>query len=492
MVLNKKRSLIMVKYLSNLLFIIFAIVLVSGCKDRSDITSPPSKSGSADFTRYVAIGNSITAGYQSSALYQDAQQYAYGNLIAQQVNTSFAMPLVSQPGLGGQLYVHSFSTTSADIRQLPSTGSPLNVNYPAPYNNLGIPGALLWDVLNAKSSTTCASYLLSAIPTPNPFFDLVLRPTAGLGTQFQQARLLHPTFVTLWIGNNDVLGFAASGGFAPSSTTDATTFQTLYEQLSDSISKLGAKVVVANIPDVTNIPFFTTVGPLMAMEIPWSHVKLAGSPGIFYQKHGVTLPDQTTFTDSLHLATLQVLITLTGQSYASLIGTKTGKWYKDNHYPQLPPGIDTNQYFGLHPQNPWPDALILDPSEIQTAEIATNAFNHTISTIASTKGFGLVDINSIFKSIFVASITSGGGMYYGVKLSTMFVSGGLFSLDGVHPTSRGQGLIANEFLKVINNKFGSNFPLLNLAIMPGSIQLGKKNFSGNFQFDVNDWRNFSL
>jgi hypothetical protein len=146
----------------------------------------------------------------------------------------------------------------------------------------------------------------------------------------------------------------------------------------------------------------------------------------------------------------------------------------------------------LHPQNPWPDALILDPSEIQTAEIATNAFNHTISTIASTKGFGLVDINSIFKSIFVASITSGGGMYYGVKLSTMFVSGGLFSLDGVHPTSRGQGLIANEFLKVINNKFGSNFPLLNLAIMPGSIQLGKKNFSGNFQFDVNDWRNFSL
>jgi hypothetical protein len=481
----------MEKILRNLLVIVI-VTIVTGCQDRSDISSPPPNSGSVDFTRYVAIGNSITAGYQSSALYQDAQRYAFGNLIAQQVNTSFAIPFISNPGLGGQLYVHSFSSTGADIRQLPSTGVPLNLNYPAPYNNLGVPGAVLWDVLNAKSSTTCASYILSSSPTPNPYFDLVLRPSTGRGSQFQQARLLHPTFITLWIGNNDVLGYATSGGYAPSSPTDIIAFQALYNQLGDSIASLGAKVVVANIPDVTNIPFFTTVGPLMAMEIPWSTVKLLGSPGLFYQKHGVTFPDQTTFTDSLHLATLQVLITLTGQSYASLIGIPTGKWYSDNHYPGLPAGIDTTKPFGLHPQNPWPDALILDPSEIQIAETATNAFNQTISSVASAKGFGLVDINNVFKSIFLASITSGGGMYYGAELSTMFISGGLFSLDGVHPTSRGQGLLANEFLKVINTKFGSNFPLLNLGNMPGSITLGKRNLLSNFQFNIHDWRNFSL
>jgi hypothetical protein len=481
----------MKKVLSNLIITII-ITFVIGCKDRSDITSPPPQSGTADFTHYVAIGNSITAGYQSSALFQNAQAYAFGNLIAQQVNTSFAIPLISDPGIGGQLYVQSFSSTGADIKQLPSSGVPINLDFPGPYNNLGIPGALLWDILNATSSTTCASYLLSSTPTANPYFDIVLRPTSGLGTQFQQARLLHPTFLTLWIGNNDVLGFATSGGFSPSSPTPTATFQSLYNQLGDSIASLGAKVIVANIPDVSNIPYFTTVGPLMAMKIPWATVKLLGSPGLFYQKHGVTLPDQTTFTDSLHLATLQVLITLTGQNYASLVGTATGKWYSDNSYPALPPGIDTTKPFGLHPQNPWPDALILDPSEIQTAETTTAAFNQTISIVASAKGFGLVDISSIFKSIFLASMTSGGGMYYGVELSTMFITGGLFSLDGVHPSNRGQGLIANEFLKVINAKFGSTFPLLNLERIPGSILLGKRNISGNFQFDIYDWKNFSL
>jgi len=478
--------------LSNLFVIIIITTLMTGCQDRTSITSPLPQSGNADFTRYVAIGNSITAGYQSSALYQDAQVYAYGNLIAHQVNTSFAIPLISNPGIGGQLFVHSFSSTGADIRQLPSSGVPINLNYPAPYNNLGIPGAVLWDVLNAKSSTTCASYLLSATPTPNPYFDIVLRPTSGLGTQFQQAKLLHPTFLTLWIGNNDVLGFASSGGFSPTSPTDPAAFQSIYNLLGDSIASLGAKVVVANIPDVTTIPFFTTVGPLMAMEIPWSHVKLAGSPGIFYQKHGATAPDPTIFTDSIHLANLQVLFTLTGQTYTSLIRVPTGKWYKDNKYPGLPPGIDTTKPFGLHPQNPWPDALVLDSLEIQTAESATNTFNQIISSVASAKGFGIVDINGIFKNIFIASITSGGGMYYGAQLSTMFISGGLFSLDGVHPTSRGQGLIANEFLKVINAKFGSNFPLLNLGSIPGSILLGKKHISGNFQFNIYDWRNLSL
>jgi lysophospholipase L1-like esterase len=484
----------MKKILSYLLIIII-ITLTTGCKDRSEITSPSPQSGTADFTKYVAIGNSITAGYQSSSLFQDAQIYSFGNLIAQQVNTSYAIPLIANPGIGGQLYVHSFSATGADIRQLPSVSVPgglLNLQYPAPYNNLGVPGAVLWDVLNAKSSTTCASYLLSSTPTPNPYFDIVLRPTSGLGTQFQQARLQNPTFITLWIGNNDVLGYATSGGFSPSSPTNTATFQALYNQLGDSIASLGAKVTVANIPDVTTIPFFTTIGPLMAMEIPWAHVKLLGSPGLFYQKHAVTLPDPTAFTDSIHLAKLQVLITLTGQTYASLIGTTTGQWYRDNKYPSLPAGIDTTKPFGLHPQNPWPDALILDPSEIQTAESATALFNQTISNVASAKGFGLVDFNSIFKSIFITSITSGGDVYYGAELSSFFITGGLFSLDGVHPSSRGQGLIANEFLKVINAKYGSNFPLVNLARIPGSILLGKKNISGIFQFNIYDWKNFGL
>ena len=484
----------MKKILSTIFILAFISVIMTGCQDRSNLTAPTPqspKSGSADFTRFVTIGNSITAGYQSSALFQDAQVWSYGNQIAKLVNTNYAIPLISDPGLGGQLQIHQLTPNLVLVQQ-PSSGLPTNLNYPAPYNNLGIPGALLYDVLNASSSTTCAQYLVTG--TANPFFDLVLRNTSfHIGSQFQQAKALQPTMVTCWIGNNDVLGFATSGGFAPSSPTPSATFGALYGMLGDSLKSLntlfGTNVVVANIPDVTTIPFFTTVGPLLASEIPWT---AAGIPGIFYQKHGVTTPNPTVFADSAHLATLQVLITLSGQNYAALLGQPTGKWYKDNHYPALPPGIDTTKPFGFYPTNPWPDALILDADEIVTAHTATTNFNVQIANVAAANGFGLVDINTIFTNIFLQSLAFGGYNYMGVVFTPFYITGGLFSLDGVHPTSQGQGLIADEFLKVINAKFGANYPLINLATIPGSLEFGKRSFAKNFSFDVYNWNNFGL
>ena len=452
-----------------------AALIFTGCQDRTNLTAPTvnPKSGSADFTRLVSIGNSLTSGYQSSALYHSAQVYAYGNLIAQQTGTSYAIPFISDPGIGGRMKIVSLDIAKGEIvlGSDPSTGTPENTAYPAPYNNLGIPGALLYDVLNATSSTTCASYVFGnpATRQPNPFFDIVLR---GQGTQFSQAKALHPTFITLWIGNNDVLGFATSGGFSPSAPTATAQFQYLYSQLGDSLASLGAKVVVANIPDVTAIPFFTTVGPGMAMEIPWAAIKLLGAPGLIYQKHGETIA--TGVADSVSLLTGSVLVTLVGSTYAPLVGQPTGKFYRDNHYPALPVGIDTTKPFGLHPQNPWPDALILDASEIATAKTSTAAFNAAISGVANAKGFGLVDINTIFNTIRQNDF-HGGTVYNGIPFFTSYITGGIFSLDGVHPTSQGQAIIADEFIKVINAKFGANYSLVDVASIPGSLLLAKRN-----------------
>ncbi len=479
----------MKKILSTIFILAFIAVIITGCQDRSNLTAPTPQSpisGSADFTSFVTIGNSITAGYQSSALYQDAQVWSYGNQIAKLVNTTYAIPLISNPGIGGQYQIRSLTPNLVLIQQ-PSSGLPINSTYAKPYNNLGIPGATVFDIVNATSGTTCLQALGGG--GSNPFFDIILR---GQGSQFHQAKLLQPTFVTCWIGNNDVLGFATSGGFKPTSPTTSAFFNNYYGALGDSLASLGAKVVVANIPEVTTIPFFTTVGPLMSQEIPWASLTAAGSPGFCYQKHGVTLPDPTSFATQSDLATLKVLVTLTGQNYAGLLGTPTGKWYKDNHYPALPLGIDTTKPFGFDPRNPWPDALILDADEIVTAATATAAFNTEIQNVATAKGFGLVDIHAIFNNIFMQSILHGGLTYTGVEFSAFFITGGLFSLDGVHPSSQGQGLIADEFIKVINAKFGANLPQINLATIPGSLQFGKRIFSKNFIFDVYDWRNAGL
>lgn len=481
----------MKKFLNLIVFVSLLIFAITSCEDRSEITGIDpilnGKSGNADLTRFVTIGNSLTAGYQSGSLYESAQIYSYGNLIAKQVNTKYEMPIIGDPGTGGRMEVQALTATGAIITNNTAVGTPKNLSYPAPYNNLGIPGALTYDVLAATNSNNCASALFAN--SPNPLFDLILRNQgANQSTQLQQALSLQPTFVTLWIGNNDVLGYATSGGVSPSAPTDINLFTQLYGGITQQLAASGAQIVVANIPGVTAIPFLTTVGPALATNplLEWWQISLSqtasGLPatGLIYMSHeGGTnlgiLPYNVGFADSASLRNSTTLVTLRGSSYAPLLGQPTGKYYRDLNL-TVPIGVDTTQPFGFHPQNPFPDMFVLDPDEINTAQTAVTNFNAVIQNAANSFNFGLVDINTFFNNIRQADF-AGGYRVQGLTFSTAYVAGGLFSLDGVHPTSRGQGLIANEFIKVINSKFNASIPEVDLVNIPPSLnfsnQVGK-------------------
>ncbi len=448
----------MKKILFKISFILLFLFLISGCKDRTELTAPPAPNpvnGGANLTRFVTLGNSLTAGYQSGSLYKGAQMYSYGNLIAQQVGTSFTQPIVSEPGTPGRIEIVSLNPFAITTKN--GNGQPTNSSYPAPFNNLGIPGSVLFDIMD---TTDFAS---KSLARANPFFSLVLRNSIFGNSVFNQAKNLNPTLLTCWIGNNDVLGFATSGGVKPTAPTSSAIFSALYSQLGNALASLGAEVVVANIPDVTVIPFFNTVGPQVAAVISKLPV-----PGVVFVKHGETTGAGVASTSAL--VSGSVLFTLTGSSYAPLLGMPGGKWYRDNKYPALPTGIDTTKPFGFDPQNPWPDALVLDTDEITTAKQATIDFNAAIAQTAATFQFGLVDINTFLNNVK----NSGGTMIDGLEFSSDFVTGGIFSLDGVHPTSQGQAIIANEFIKVINSKFGGNVSLINVSTIPGSLTFAKK------------------
>jgi len=451
------------------IFIIASIVLLSSaCDEYNELTAPAIDFGSTNFTTFVAVGNSITAGYQSSSLYESAQMYSFGNLIAKHLNTSFEQPLYSDPGTPGRLEIVSLQPFISSANQ--QFGEPINSTLPRPYNNLGVTGALLYDILNATNANNCASALFAG--KPNPMFDLVLRNSAlNIGSQFQQAAALNPTFITLWIGNNDVLGYATSGGTSPSTPTDVGTFTFLYNATAGAFASIpGAKVAVGNVFDVSTIAFFTTVGPQMAFSVPWGYLASLGAPGIIYQQHGEIIGSG--IADSLTLLTGGVFITLPGGSYASLIGTPNGKFYSDNGFPALPPGIDTTKPFGVHPQNPWPDALTLDAGEITTVQTAVTAYNNVIRDAATANGFALADVNTLLKSIR-ANDFSGGTNINGINFKTTYVTGGLFSLDGVHPSNQAHGIIANTFISAINSKFSADIPLIDVATIPGSLVFAK-------------------
>lgn len=452
------------------------ILFLNACEDRTELTAPPSlggKSGNADLTKMVSLGNSLTAGYQSGTLYISATQFAYPYLIAKQAGVEMSGIAVSDPGLGGRMEISSLSPFT--IFTNTTRGTILNANFPAPYQNLGVPGALAYDVLQATSSTNCASALFGG--SPNTFFDIILRNGAtGTKTPIQLALEQNPTFISLWIGNNDVLGYATSGGVSPSAPTPVANFQAIYNGIAAAISAAGksGKGVVANIPSVTAIPFFTTVGPQIALSTPWSQLRQLGVNGLVYQRTGgVGLADSTSLLRGNNLVTLR------GSSYAPLLGQPTGRYYRDLGIAP-PAGIDTTKQFGFHPQNPWPNALILDSLEIQVASTAITNYNSIIANFATAVNFGLVDVNKLFNDIRLNDFR-GGTVYNGRIFTTTFVTGGLFSLDGVHPSSQGQGIVANEFIKVINSKFDAKFPLVDVSAIPGSlIFTGKVSFKNGY------------
>ena len=451
---------------------VVALLGLAGCQPELD--APSVDKGSADFSSYVAIGNSLTAGFQSGGLANFGIETSYPAILAQQfakagggdfvspkfdegqkdgsgylkfygITTSGA-PVILQPGqstsatLAGETTARTFTNNLADYkfaftgRPLPSGAAelaPFNTTQPS---NLGVPGI---SVLSADRT---------AALTGNPAVDASLRGAAQIYGNLNNYyhRLLpaadrgatdyvtfigrkNATFFTCWMGNNDVLTYATNGAVAAATNplgglTDTTSFGRGYRNIVRTISKTGTVGgVVANIPNVTNVPYFTTVtvaGVLAGVQ----RVNPA-APAVFIQ------PGAT--GAAVRAATAADLITLPA---ASVVATGVGS----------------------SPTNPIPNNLVLDAAEITAIQTRTTQLNNIIAKTARQYKVGLVDMNSFFSTVAL-----GGIAINATPNNASFIRGNLFSLDGVHPTSRGYAVIANEFIKVINATYGASIPQVN-------------------------------
>ena len=241
------------------LIYITIIGFLFSCKPEVDEFSL--SSGSADFSTYVSIGNSLTAGYASGSLFRSGQESSYPSILAMQFQKAgggnFVQPLMEGEFgiLPGKLKL-GYSTDclgTTSLAPVPDQGQ-LDAIAPIGYtvNNMGVPGAKSFHLLAPGYGS------LAGVPLglANPYYARFA--SSEQATVIGDAIAMAPTFYSLWIGNNDVLGYATSGGVGDT-ITGINTFAYALNTIITAMNATGAKGVIANIPDVTAIPFFTTV-----------------------------------------------------------------------------------------------------------------------------------------------------------------------------------------------------------------------------------------
>ena len=462
--------------------------------------------GDADFSNYVALGNSLTAGYADGALYMSGQKDSYPNIMAQQFSFvgggDFTQPLTSDDLggllLGGQQILGNRLVLSADENgnpfPAPLDGMPTTdvvSSETGPFNNMGVPGAKSYHLVTPGYGSVAGV----ANGTANPWYARFA--TSESSTVLADAASLNPSFFSLWIGNNDILGYATSGGSGVDQTgnldpstyggndiTDPNVFAAAYSAQVDALVAGGAKGVLLNIPDVTSIPYFTTVPaqsiPLDAATAGAVNAQFALYNGALGQLvaggfisaeeaairainfvEGINYPIMTDvdLTDVTAILIGAGLDSETAALLGQLRQVKSDDLVVLTASSALGSVPDPSNPLGIVGVSiPLTNQFVLTSTEQDRVATAGAAYNAIIEGLAAANELGYGDMKSA-----LADVAANGAAYNGGLLTSTYVTGGAFSLDGVHPTPRGYAFTANTIIDVINTTYNASIPKVDIG-----------------------------
>ena len=457
------------------------LLSVTSCNTdfETDVADIKTTNGDADFSTYVALGNSLTSGYRDGALYRDGQVESYPNIIAQQMQKAgggeFTQPLMpnniggfTNLGISGK---YSLQIVNGSLSPVQSTATTSLDILSGSYNNMGVPGAKSFHLITPNYGN------LSGISqgTANPYFArFASSPTTSV---LQDAIAKKPTFFTLWIGNNDVLSYASSGGIGTDQTgnirpttyssndiTDPNVLVASIKTILDGMKSIGAKGVIANIPNVTSIPFFTTVPAKPLTSLTEAQISALNNAYSQYNKALAQVKSLSLISDSEYQSRL--ISFSANKANGAVIIDKDLTDLSAHKIPSYRQTTDKDFILltslsairnGGGTQTQLTDAQVLTEKEAKKVQTATNTYNTQIQSLANAYNLAFVDANA--KMIELGRIS--GIQYNGVSYTANFITGGVFSLDGVHMTGKGYAIIANEFIKAINSKYNSTLPQVN-------------------------------
>lgn len=399
-----------------LLFAGLGLTLVAaGCQSDDLFTPlPPQYAGGAMFARYVVMGNSITAGVQSGGINDSTQKQSYAALLAATMGTPFYYPSLVMPGCPPP-FTNVFTQTRVGAGSTGTTCLLRSPNIPPYLTDVAVPGAELLD-------------LFTSGPTPNS--NVLTLLILGGRSQTQAMMDARPTFVSVWAGNNDLLGAAEAGD--TTLATDTATFRARYAQVLDSINATGAKalLIAVGLGHFAN----NVVLPLFSRGSTWFGLAASGAfaPAPFTVAANCAPPRGDTVFVSFPYGF--------GLLSAALRGTPTT--------------LDCTA------------PPVIEPAETRFFARIQLQYNAIIQAQAATRGWAFSDsVNFLMDSL--AGVLPAGSQFApfpnignpgNPNPCSTSPFGLAFSCDGTHPSAATQRLIARKLARAINQQYGSAIP----------------------------------
>jgi lysophospholipase L1-like esterase len=488
----------------------------------------PSRTGAPQtesiLSRIVGVGDSLTAGYQANGflgatgvpnpnfigeqvppnqengwwadLVEQASGEPIGSTILKMYDPSVSpLPLIKGPGLDdqltptgsgfspfGQLKTDDPCTdhngfnlagfqqhTAARVRMNPSSTT---------IHNVGVPGLTLHEanVLHQPQSSTCKELpgipgLLSQVVSEESgtFWPVLLNFTklGGHLTEVNAAASLHPTLATVWLGANDWLKFMGSGGrFVGGDRTAAQVESDLRATIA-TLQHAGAKVVVANLPDILETGLFERV-TLVPQHSKICRIRTYASC-FFGAVSGPPNSQIAILANTYHLSTPNGCVPASESSPCG--------------YLMLPGAVEVISYFGANNKLPNLDCAVpmphckavpgsglgmryITPEFAGKLQALNNVINQGIDDAASASHVPLVDVHAIFHGLASGDSSD---PYFALASSinpglccTLGFLWGISSFDGIHPSNTGYALVAYEFIDTINKAYGTHIRQIDL------------------------------
>jgi hypothetical protein len=398
-----------------------AMLALAACTDRTPVSpvSAPrlnASEGRGTLQRYVAIGTSVSEGWQSDGISGASQRTSWPRQLAQMASRDITQPYIQAPGCRPPLLLPLGSGVRVDgspVAPTPTFCAPLETGVTLPTQNLAI---------NASTTLEALTFTPAAVADPARQ-GLFARTLPAGTTQVTAMMMQNPKFVSVEFGANEILD-VTRGFYAPGVNVFPVLYwKPLYRQLLDSVVKVTKQgVLVGLIDDVRHFPSFRTGPELWANRAVFATFNVAVAADCAASPNIVFVP------------------------FAVPTAIATGAYYAQHQLGSYP--------FSCLDQGGTVADFILSPGDVTAINAQLADMDAYIAAEALRIGFAYFRLAALYDRPGVKPAYS-----LAQQLGTMQPYGSYFSGDGMHPSALGASVLAAAAASAINARYDFSIPV---------------------------------